>query len=353
MSKRIEYLDIAKGIGILFVVLGHNHIKLKYPIIYQVVYSFHMPFFFLLSGMFFKTDYSFAELARRRFHSLIKPFIAYMVVVYTASIFFTKIDLPTIFSRMIKALYAGPSTLEWVPLWFLPHLFLVNLVAFVLIKFVYDRLPYLWMRILLLAGMIWAGAAILPTFLSLNFTVFNRPFEFYGLPWSADLLLITVAFFVLGYEIRRTLLDNPLRFRYFGWLLLAAIVLFVGLNIAFQSTIDFYIRSYGPVIVSTLEALSGSALILYLAKWLEKAPALISAPLKYLGQASIVLLIFHYIPQEFLYGKLIDLHLGVLLSSLISFCAGVLLPVLLFAWVIRPNRWLSSWFGVSQANEAR
>ncbi len=126
MNKRIEYLDIAKGIGILFVVLGHNHIKDEYPIVYQVVYSFHMPFFFLLSGLFFKPEYGFAELVRRRFHSLLKPFIAYMVIVYAASIFFTKIDLPTIFLRIVKALYAGPSTLEWVPLWFLPHLFLVK-----------------------------------------------------------------------------------------------------------------------------------------------------------------------------------------------------------------------------------
>src|SRR5690242_7681593 len=123
MPKRIAYLDAAKGIGILLVVLGHNHIKLEYPLIYQVVYSFHMPFFFLLSGMFFKPGYGLVELVRRRFNSLLRPYIAYLVVVYVGSIFFTKIDLPTIFGRILKALYAGPNTLEWVPLWFLPHLF--------------------------------------------------------------------------------------------------------------------------------------------------------------------------------------------------------------------------------------
>ncbi|MGC1377200.1 MAG: acyltransferase family protein, partial [Anaerolineales bacterium] len=330
MTKRIEYLDVAKGIGILFVVLGHNHIKLEYPIIYQVVYSFHMPFFFLLSGMFFKTGYSLVELARKRFNSLLKPFIAYMVVVYVGSILFTKIDLLAIFWRMLKSLYAGPNMLEWIPLWFLPHLFLVNLLAFVLIKFVYGRLPHLWMRALFLAVMLGLGAATIHLFWPVDFSVSNHSFEFYGLPWSADLLLITTAFFMLGYEIRRTFLDGATGFRYFGWVLIAAVALFIGLNIAFPSTIDFYIRRYGssaglslafqppfglsihdfiPVVVVTLEAVSGSVLILFLAKWLEKGPARLFGALKYLGTASIVILIFHFPPQEFLYQKLAALNM--------------------------------------------
>ncbi len=348
IKRRVEYLDIAKGIGILFVVLGHNHIKIEYPIIYQVVYSFHMPFFFLLSGMFFNPTYSLAELTRKRFHSLLMPFIVYMVIVYSASIFFTKIDLPTIFSRIGKALYAGPNTLEWVPLWFLPHLFLVNLLAFVLIKLIYDRLPQLWMRIILLSVMLWIGVETIQRFWPVTYPVLGRSFEFYGLPWSADLLLITTAFFLLGYEIRRTVLEKAESFRYLGWVALAMLILFVGLHIFFDTTIDFYIRRYGPVIVSTLEAISGSLLILWLATWLhQKGPTPLVNALKYLGSASLVLLIFHYVPQEFLYPKLIALNSPVILASLITFCAGVLFPLLLYAWVIRPNKRLAGWFGMS------
>ncbi len=359
MPNRIEYIDAAKGIGILFVVLGHNHIKLEYPVIYQVVYSFHMPFFFLLSGMFFKADYGFVELTRRRFNSLLKPFIAYMVIVYAGSTFFTKVDLSTIFGRVLKAFYAGPNTLEWIPLWFLPHLFLVNLFAFLLIKFVYERLPYFWVRMLSLAAMLGVGVAAIQLFWPVRFSVLGRSFEFYGLPWSADLLLITTAFFILGYEIRRTLPPfapwngekEGRASSFVGWVLIAAIGLFAGLNIAFRSTIDFYIRSYGPVVVSTLEAVSGSLLILFLAKWLEKGPARLFGALKYLGTASMVVLIFHYVPQEFLYQKLIGLKMDTLPASTLAFCAGILFPLMLFAWVIRPNRLLSSWFGLGQPQQ--
>ncbi len=348
MTKRIEYLDAAKGIGILFVILGHNHIKLEFPAIYQVVYSFHMPFFFLLSGIFFRTDYGLIELARRRFNSLLRPFIAYMVIVYSGAIFFTKIDLPTIFGRILKALYAGPNTLEWIALWFLPHLFLVNLLAFFLVKFAYDHLPHLWMRALFLIAILGTGVATIQLFWPVKYPLPNHTFEFYGLPWSADLLLITTAFFVLGYEIRRTFLDSLTVSPYSPWIFVGALVLFAGLNIAFHSTIDFYIRSYGGFVVNTLEAVSGSMLILYAAKWLEEGIPRIFDVLRYLGGASIVMLIFHFVPQDFLYQKLITLNMNTLLASAIAFCAGVLFPVLLYAWVIRPNAWLSTWFGLSQ-----
>ena len=50
-QKRISYIDTAKGIGILLVVIGHS----GYPSTNLVTWisSFHMPLFFLLSGILF------------------------------------------------------------------------------------------------------------------------------------------------------------------------------------------------------------------------------------------------------------------------------------------------------------
>lgn len=52
MEKRIENIDIAKGIGIILMVIGHA----CYPHIYifNCIYIFHMPLFFFLSGFLFK-----------------------------------------------------------------------------------------------------------------------------------------------------------------------------------------------------------------------------------------------------------------------------------------------------------
>ena len=49
-KKHYESIDIAKGIGILLVVFGHLTVGKQN--VYSFIYSFHMPLFFLLSGLF-------------------------------------------------------------------------------------------------------------------------------------------------------------------------------------------------------------------------------------------------------------------------------------------------------------
>ena len=53
-KRRIEYIDIAKGIGIVLVVAGH--LLDKENRLYAYIYSFHMPLFFVLSGFLLELD---------------------------------------------------------------------------------------------------------------------------------------------------------------------------------------------------------------------------------------------------------------------------------------------------------
>lgn len=53
-SKRIEFIDLAKGIAILLVIIGHCYWVKEFPIVKKVIYSFHMPLFFIISGFFSK-----------------------------------------------------------------------------------------------------------------------------------------------------------------------------------------------------------------------------------------------------------------------------------------------------------
>lgn len=48
MSKRIEWIDIAKGILRVLVVLGHSEIS---GVAASVINSFHMAVFFFLAGL--------------------------------------------------------------------------------------------------------------------------------------------------------------------------------------------------------------------------------------------------------------------------------------------------------------
>lgn len=63
MKTRLEWLDLAKGIGIILVVIGHANRGLQnaglpdprglLPVLDQALYAFHMPLFFVLSGIVF------------------------------------------------------------------------------------------------------------------------------------------------------------------------------------------------------------------------------------------------------------------------------------------------------------
>ena len=52
-KKRIAYIDKAKGVAILLVILGHCCGSVEEPI-NRFILSFHMPLFFFLSGLLAK-----------------------------------------------------------------------------------------------------------------------------------------------------------------------------------------------------------------------------------------------------------------------------------------------------------
>lgn len=47
-GKRIAFVDIAKAIGLLLVIVGHTTSN---PYVFAIIYSFHMPLFFVMSGI--------------------------------------------------------------------------------------------------------------------------------------------------------------------------------------------------------------------------------------------------------------------------------------------------------------
>ena len=56
MSKvRDVNIDILKGIGMLLVIIGHSGCPWPF---YPAIYAFHMPLFFIVSGLFFSTKMS-------------------------------------------------------------------------------------------------------------------------------------------------------------------------------------------------------------------------------------------------------------------------------------------------------
>ncbi|WP_238860358.1 acyltransferase family protein [Clostridium sp. YIM B02569] len=74
-SSRIEYLDIAKGIGIIMVVWVHASGPFS-----SYMSQFHMPLFFLISGFLFNSSSSLKDFIIKKIKTLYIPFISCNII---------------------------------------------------------------------------------------------------------------------------------------------------------------------------------------------------------------------------------------------------------------------------------
>lgn len=73
---RLDWVDVARGLGILAVVVGH--VWTRGPL-RDAMYSFHMPLFFLLSGMLSRPQ-PFAAFTRRQLTGQMRPYAAFLLL---------------------------------------------------------------------------------------------------------------------------------------------------------------------------------------------------------------------------------------------------------------------------------
>ena len=349
MSNRIEYLDIAKGIGILLVVLGHNDFEVISPFVQRLIYSFHMPLFFFLSGYFLNTAVPFFEFFKKRFNSLLKPFFFTIFLIYFTSISFEKMGFNTAITRIVKSLYGSGHYLDWVQLWFLPHLFAVSLYAFLFIALV-SRLRNRWLTWGILLATLAIAIPFLNTFYPFPISILGKNYELWGLPFSLDLVLATGFFFILGHEVRQVTAEKT----FDNWLILAVtggIVLL--LNVLFPYEVDFNIRLYESFVVNTMEAILGILFVLALARQIELHTMRFASFLKYLGNISLIILLFHVPMQAFWAQKVVNVTDNFPLGILIGFIMGVIGPILIYEIFIRFNPVASWWFGRKSESPAK
>ena len=148
--KRLEYVDAAKGLGILLMVLGHIWINACAEIVIWI-YSFHMPMFFLLSGIILRytkimDKKSLAEIIRKKFRQLIVPYIVFEFIYVILIGSLHQFDYEILQWRWYDGLFFLPVN---GPLWFLLCLFLIECVFVCLHTFVKNNKFLLFFTIIL------------------------------------------------------------------------------------------------------------------------------------------------------------------------------------------------------------
>ena len=250
--------------------------------------------------------------------------------------------------RLIKSMYGSGYYIDWVQLWFLPHLFAVSLFAYFFFKIV-KRMHPEWLRWILLAALYTVGVLTMKFFWPFELNVFGEGLTLHGLPYGLDMVAVSGFFFILGYELNRHHSEA-----WFGnWL----VVLFSGALLFFMvwyfpARIDLNTRQFDSLIINTAEALMGILFILALSRQLERF-CWLSSKFSYVGQASLIVLLFQVPIQDFWGQKLFAITGDRSFSYWLSFLAGVVGPLLINALFIRPNPIVRAWFGQPAPEEQR
>ena len=141
MEKRQAYIDNAKAILIFLVVLGHvlNYANPQYsirPYTYMQAFiaSFHMPAFFLITGVLFKDEKwkerSWVDFLLSRVQSLLIPYLFFelLAIAYLHFALYNVTLAEGLYRMITFRCNVGAD-------WFLPAMFLANTFYFVTVKY--------------------------------------------------------------------------------------------------------------------------------------------------------------------------------------------------------------------------
>lgn len=125
---RVAYLDIAKGITLILMVLGHNEFPGSTAIINKVIFLFHMPLFFIVCGYLTLPKAKFDT--EKKFSKLIKPYIiVFGLTIVPYYFFYGDFDVFLAFILMkTRFLFGYEGHFGIGPIWFLPCYFFANYI---------------------------------------------------------------------------------------------------------------------------------------------------------------------------------------------------------------------------------
>ena len=263
MGKRLGYVDIAKGIGIVLVVCSHSDaLYLMWPMMGMFV-----PIFYFCSGYTFSMKATLMECMKNRFRKLYVPYLFFNILLFCAFMHFSLRELVGMFysryclypldvSPNIKFLTSGNY-----PMWFLTSM-IISYLFFYLIIYC-DKIKYWLLLIYAILTILLTKCPIL-------------------LPWSIDTAFLTASFMYVGMVVRnRNFISANL------WQVGLIVIAYVGLQIT-GGEINLSVRMYGTsVFIYFVLGCIGSFVVLWVSKYLEGT--LVGKMLLSLGQHSLTI----------------------------------------------------------------
>ena len=190
-SRRIDFVDLTKGVCIILVVIAHVGGAFEQLDTNSMLSCFRMPLYFFISGVFFKSYEGLFGFILRKINKLIIPFLFFYLSAFLMKYIVWKIapgvfQLPVSWNELLVVFHGHDLIKFNPPIWFLLALFNCN-ILFYLIHFLREKhLPVMF------AVTILIGCA--------GFYLGKLQIE---LPLYIDVSMTALPFYVAGFWIRR------------------------------------------------------------------------------------------------------------------------------------------------------
>lgn len=337
-KTRIEWVDTAKGIGLLLVVIGH----LQIPLVPIWIYTFHMPLFFFLSGVVFSgKKYTFIEFLKKKVKSLVIPYFSLGLVIYLFYVIVNGIvgegnglygSNGEMFVQLLKQEHF------WT-IWFLACLFLVEIIYY-WIDYMFTNKPMI-------------SSIVSVTICGIGFGLYHLGCD--GLPWNLDIALIAQLFYHMGYIFKnnKKIYNKILSKKVLNksvvissiFLVLNVILGFLSVKISGKS-VDMSVGLYGNEFLTIISAIFGIFFVIIVSNSIS------SKILNYLGKntmiifawhSRIVIVLFDYIFKAFGILQGFSMLYKIIQSSIVFICIFlILIPI---NELVKRSR-IHNWFGV-------
>ena len=285
---RVRWIDLAKGLVIFLVIVGHTvNRDTNGNLVRAAIFSFHMPFYFILSSLTFRYSRDMAAFRRNTIRAakhLLIP-VAFVVVACTVWMILRDRSLLTSVDFWQKRLYTVVigsginqkyADIE-VPLigipWFFYALFLGR-TAFDYLQLQFER------QKLIVACAVISAVGVL--------------FKSYGyLPFSLDIAMACMPFFYAGMMLKDCDFSRKPLLKALGWALAWALTLWLTYpKLEKWTYLELAVRRYPLYPISFLTAVAGTMVACHAAALADRLGAVVS-PLVYVGRHSMILLIVH------------------------------------------------------------
>lgn len=271
-TNRIEYLDVAKGIGILLVVWAHAK-----GIFSSYIYQFHMPFFFLISGFLYKPDTPLMKYICRKAKSLYIPFAFWNCLAIFVKSGHSLLSAATL-KKIVEVLITLGKDGEWFgATWFLGALFVVSVVYKILDMSIESSPHKRWIITLYFLACMVVGFEI-------------------TLPYMLSRTMVCSGFYALGYMIKESYAEIDLsRINHkLAWAMLA-----LFLVIGHYNSANMGANTYTSPVLFVVGACCASYWVIYFSRLILKSKLWIvnklSCGLIYAGKKSIDIVIWQFV----------------------------------------------------------